>query len=96
MLDSMDKKVDLPQEKIDELLAYISYYVGSTERTIILLLIKFFRRAIMPNEKRNKMSAYNLSVVMGPCMFRPKKYSVADLVNSPRLANLLFHLIRAP
>ena len=42
------------------------------------------------------MSAYNLSVVMGPCIFRPKKYSINDLMNSPRLAHLLFYLIKDP
>lgn len=41
----------------------------------------------------NKMGASNFSAVMRPCLFRPKKYTVSDLVNSPRLVNLLFDLI---
>jgi hypothetical protein len=42
------------------------------------------------------MGAYNLSVVMGPCIFRPRKYSILDLINSPRMAILLFNLIENP
>lgn len=40
------------------------------------------------------MSLYNLSVVMAPCIFRPKKYQINDLVNSPRFANLLYEAVR--
>lgn len=59
-------------------------------------MIGFFRGAVIANERRNKMGAYNLSVVMGPCIFRPQKYSVSDLINSSRLAYLLSRLISDP
>lgn len=59
-------------------------------------MIHFFRESVLPNEKYNKMSAYNLSVVMSPCIFRPKKYSVEDLVNSGRLVCAFYELIMDP
>lgn len=37
----------------------------------------------------NKMNAYNLSVVFGPCFFRPKEYDLKDLINSGKFAKVL-------
>jgi hypothetical protein len=89
-------KASLSQCKIDELLAYLAYYIEPKERMILSRLITFFRKAILPHERLNKMGAYNLSVVMGPCIFRPRKYSISDLINSPRIAILFFNLIQNP
>ena len=33
---------------------------------------------------------------MGPCIFRPKKYGINDLMNSPRFASLMLELIKNP
>ena len=42
---------------------------------------------------QNKMSAYNLAVVFGPCFFRPKEYRVDDLINSGRFSKIVLLLI---
>jgi hypothetical protein len=37
------------------------------------------------------MPAYNLSVVFGPCFFRPKEYDLKDLIYSGKFAKVLIN-----
>ena len=39
------------------------------------------------------MSSYNLAVVFGPCLFRPKTYSVEDLLNSGKFSKIILLLL---
>lgn len=41
----------------------------------------------------NKMTAYNLAVVFGPCFFRPKAYSLEDLVSSGKFSSIILLLL---
>ena len=53
----------------------------------------FLKKGIVKYEQQNKMSAYNLAVVFGPCFFRPKEYRVDDLINSGRFSKIVLLLI---
>ena len=39
---------------------------------VLIYLIAFLKRGIVIYKDNNKMSSYNLAVVFGPCLFRPK------------------------
>lgn len=40
------------------------------------------------------MTAYNLSVIFGPCFFRPKEYDLKDLIYSGKFAKILVTLFQ--
>ncbi len=56
---------------------------------LFILLIVFMTDFIVRQQEYNKMNAYNLSVVLGPCLFRPKEYQLKDLLNSGKLVNII-------
>lgn len=43
---------------------------------VLLYLMAFLKKGITLFKEVNKMSSYNLAVVFGPCLFRPKEYSL--------------------
>jgi hypothetical protein len=56
---------------------------------VFLLLVAFLKRKIIANQAQNKMNAYNLAVVFGPCFFRPKEYDLQDLIYSGKFAKVI-------
>ena len=54
--------------------------------------IEFFDEVTM-SEPRNKMTAYNLAVTVGPNIFRPKQNSSKDIVNVAIFYDLLIKMI---
>jgi hypothetical protein len=53
------------------------------------LMIVFLTDFIVKQKDQNKMNGYNLSVVFGPCFFRPEEYDLKDLINSGKFAKVL-------
>ena len=62
-------------------------------RKTFLLMIAFFLKFIVINEQFNKMTPYNISVVFGPCFFRPKEYRIEDLMNSGKCSKVILNFI---
>lgn len=60
-------------------------------KTFVLMLV-FLTDYIVSQQEYNKMSAYNLAVIFGPCFFRPKEYDLKDLVYSGKFAKVLVTL----
>ena len=58
---------------------------------VFMLLAVFLKDYIISQEEFNKMSAYNLAVVFGPCFFRPQEYDLKDLIYSGKFAKILIH-----
>lgn len=56
---------------------------------VFILLIVFLTEFVIAQKQQNKMNSYNLSVVFGPCFFRPKEYDLKDLINSGKYAKIL-------
>ena len=56
---------------------------------LFILLIVFMSDFIIRQQEFNKMNAYNLSVVFGPCFFRPQEYELKDLLNSGKIAKVI-------
>lgn len=56
---------------------------------VFILLLVFLTDFIILQKETTKMNAYNLSVVFGPCFFRPKEYDLKDLINSGKFAKVL-------
>jgi hypothetical protein len=56
---------------------------------VFVLLLVFVSDFIIRQKDANKMNAYNMSVVFGPCFFRPKEYDLKDLINSGKFAKVL-------
>jgi hypothetical protein len=56
---------------------------------VFVLLLVFLTDFIVRQQEVNKMSGYNLSVVFGPCFFRPQVYDLKDLINSGKFAKIL-------
>ena len=52
-------------------------------------MLTFLTDYIVEQKQYNKMSGYNLSVVFGPCFFRPKEYDLKDLIYSGKFAKIL-------
>lgn len=49
----------------------------------------FMKQGIIKYQEENKMSSYNLAVVFGPCFFRPKQYSLQDLMSSGKFSFMI-------
>ena len=58
-------------------------------REVLTYMISFLKRGIILHQEHNKMSAYNLAVVFGPCFFRPKIYRLEDLMSSGKFSFLV-------
>ena len=56
---------------------------------VFVLLLVFLSDYVVAQSEQNKMSGYNLSVVFGPCFFRPKEYGLADLIYSGKFVKVL-------
>ena len=56
---------------------------------VFVLLLVFLTDYIISQMEQNKMSGYNLSVVFGPCFFRPKEYDLSDLIYSGKFVKIL-------
>jgi Rho GTPase-activating protein 1 len=65
-------------------------------RKVFVLLTIFFRDYVISQKERNKMNAYNLAVIFGPCFFRPKEYDLKDLMFSGKFAKVLVTIFEAP
>ena len=46
--------------------------MAGTELNVLIYLMAFLKKGIIAHHSINKMSAYNLAVVFGPCLFRPE------------------------
>lgn len=55
-------------------------------REVLIYTLAFLKRGILSYVEQNKMPAYNLSVVFGPCFFRPKVYRLDDLMASGKFS----------
>lgn len=60
---------------------------------VLVLLVVFLTEYIISQEEHNKMSAYNIAVVFGPCFFRPKEYDLKDLLFSGKFSKFLLHCL---
>lgn len=56
---------------------------------VFILLLVFLTDFVVKQKETNKMSGYNLSVVFGPCFFRPQEYDLKDLIYSGKFAKIL-------
>ena len=56
---------------------------------VFVLLTVFLTDFIISQKEFNKMNGYNLSVVFGPCFFRPQEYDLKDLIYSGKFAKIL-------
>lgn len=56
---------------------------------VFILLMMFMIEFVISQQQYNKMTAYNMSVVFGPCFFRPKEYDLKDLIYSGKFAKVL-------
>ena len=63
---------------------------------MFVLLVVFLHDYVISQEPYNKMSAYNLAVIFGPCFFRPKEYDLKDLVYSGKFAKVLVTIFGNP
>ena len=63
---------------------------------VFTLLAVFLHDYVISQEAYNKMSAYNLAVIFGPCFFRPKEYDLKDLVYSGKFAKILVTIFGNP
>lgn len=70
---------------IRSLLADMEY----VNHKVFVLLMVFLTDFVLKQKEVNKMSGYNLSVVFGPCFFRPQEYDLKDLINSGKFAKVL-------
>ena len=59
---------------------------------VFVLLAMFLIDYIIQFKDYNKMTAYNLAVVFGPCFFRPKQYDLKDLVYAGKYAKVLVNI----
>lgn len=60
---------------------------------VLVFLIGFLRQGIVSFKDKNKMSAYNLAVVFGPCLFRPMEYKLQDYMNSGKCSKIILLLL---
>ncbi len=63
--------------------------MGKVNRIVMLYVVAFLKKGIITYVEDNKMSAYNLAVVFGPCFFRPKQYRLEDLMSSGRFSFMI-------
>ena len=63
---------------------------------VFILLVVFFNDYVIAQKDFNKMNAYNLAVVFGPCFFRPKEYDLKDLIYSGKFAKILMTIFENP
>ena len=56
---------------------------------VFVLLLVFLSDYVVREQEHNKMTAYNLSVVFGPCFFRPQEYDLKDLIYSGKFSKVL-------
>lgn len=52
-------------------------------------VLGFFRDEVIPKSGSNKMTSYNISVVLCPCLFRSESVSMNDLVYGKKLVAIL-------
>ena len=74
-------------ELIKKVLSEMEY----VNHKVFMLLAVFLREYIVSQQETNKMSAYNLVVVFGPCFFRPEVYDLKDLIYSGKFAKILIN-----
>ena len=77
---------------VEFILSFIEL-MSQIEVNVLAFIVGFLKKGIVKYEVHNKMSAYNLAVVFGPCFFRPKEYRVDDLINSGRFSKIVLLLI---
>ena len=56
---------------------------------VLVYLVSFLRKEIIPKQDQNKMNNYNMSVVFNPCFFRAETPSHEDLLFSGKFAGVL-------
>lgn len=52
-------------------------------------MLGFFKDEVIPKNAVNKMTSYNISVVLCPCLFRSQNVSMNDLVYGKKLVAIL-------
>lgn len=73
-------------------LAFIRQILTEMEyvnKKVFLLVLVFLTDYVIAQKEENKMNGYNLSVVFGPCFFRPMEYDLKDLIYSGKFAKIL-------
>lgn len=63
--------------------------MNKVNRTVLFYTTAFMKQGIIKYQEENKMSSYNLAVVFGPCFFRPKQYSLQDLMSSGKFSFMI-------
>ncbi len=67
----------------------------SLNRQVLHFLLKFFQKVIS-YQQYNKMNSYNLAVCFSPCLLKPEKYDVSDLLNTAIMVSALKMIIEKP
>ena len=52
-------------------------------------VLSFFIDSVVSRSSDNKMTSYNVAVVLNPCLFRSEKVSMQDLVFGKKLVRIL-------
>lgn len=65
---------DSREDKLNELAEYLML-MPLLNRNTLLFIVRFFRKVAVYEDK-NKMTAYNLAVVITPNVFRSKELSI--------------------
>ena len=55
----------------------------------IVFLLNFFIDEVIPLSSFNKMTAYNVAVVIAPCLTRSSKNAIEDLIFSKKIVLIL-------
>ena len=63
---------------------------------VFVLLTIFLKDYVIAQKEDNKMNAYNLAVIFGPCFFRPEEYDLKDLIYAGKFAKILMTVFEQP
>ena len=63
--------------------------MDDNSRKVFCYMSAFLVKGIVANKEINKMNAYNLAVVFGPCFFRPYAYSLQALMSSVKFSSIV-------
>lgn len=52
-------------------------------------MLGFFRDDVISRSNQNKMTEYNVAVVLSPCLFRSEKVSMEDFIYQKKVVKIL-------
>ena len=80
-----------PEQKLSEVV-FLLRNLPELNRSTLIFLARFFMR-LSQNESKNKMSMYNLAVIITPNLFRCAELSSKDLMNHGTLTDVFLMLM---